>query len=144
MLVFCNFCMKIILNSSFQSLLSHQLHSKRRLSTSAVENLDCISATMENCEERTVHIFKNKNHNTVCSAIVIAAVSCRLACQSSGCLPRVSSTASTPLRVTCGPTASCFGKSSLWVTFPGRAVLLCLLQNVWVNIIIHLSWLRPY
>lgn len=47
----------------------------------------------------------------------------RLACQSSGCLLRVFSTVSTPLRVTCGPTASCSGKSSLWVTFPERAVL---------------------
>lgn len=94
---------------------------------------------MENCEERTVHISENKDQNIVHTALVIVAVSCRLVCQSSGCLPRVFSTASTPLRVTCGPTASCFGKSSLWVTFPGRAVLLCLLQNVRVNIIIHLS-----
>lgn len=64
------------------------------------------------------------------TSLVIMALSCRLVCLSSGCLPRVFSTVSTPLRVTCGPTASCFGKSSPWVTFPVRAVLLHLVHNV--------------
>ena len=39
----------------------------------------------------------------------------RASCRSSGCLQRASSRASTAARVTCGPTESYCGRSSLWV-----------------------------
>lgn len=44
----------------------------------------------------------------------------RLVCPSSGCLQRASLSACTRSRATCGPTASCFGKSSLSVSPSNR------------------------
>ncbi len=55
-------------------------------------------------------------------------------CRWNGWHQRVSLTICTPLLVTFGPTASCSGKSSLWVMFPVRAKLLHLFHNAWAII----------
>lgn len=57
----------------------------------------------------------------ICVQHLFIEVFCfRPACRWSGCPQKASLSACTRLRVTCGPTASCSGKSSHWVCFSIR------------------------